>query len=1493
MRKKLLVTLRKHLVALLAACAAAAGYGVLAWAGVEGEVLRAMPPLLAAIATMAISAGAIAGVTLSTAVFAGLTVGNLIFATTMVYGAVQQRKAEKRARANYNSALSDRYAPVMSASEAPWQIVYGEAPVGACQVAAMLTSGDRDQYKYVVYVWAAHECEAITDTLINGLSVGALDGNGDVQPGSKWFKGNGTPYTDTRTPNGSGQVTVSRTVSSVVSVTLTTGSGDGQESLTMGAGNISFSGTTITVNPAALTGPWAGAALQFTYTASGDGQAMLRVRHHLGSATQAADAMLLAECPTEWSSTDQLKGLCYSVFRYCLDETEFQGGPPQATVKIKGKKLYDARTGSTAWSANAALAVQDFLRSEYGKAAADNQLDWFTVNAAANVCDETLASQGGAKRYTCNGSFRTDGDPDSTLAALAQAMAGFATFDGTWSMQAGAYTTPVMDIADADNAGPVEVIADQAGDDVFNGLRGRFFDPARFDQLTDYTPYANAAYATADGGPIWGDLELPYTNAHWRAQNLARIQVERSRGMQLVFPGKLRLLKLRPGQRVRLWNSVLGISGAVFRVVKRDFKLGQPVMVTLQQDAASYYDEADATAPLSSPAVDQPDPFVVAFPTGVVCNSGDAYTLRATDGSVISRTRLTVNASTDSLVTSNGALQIEYRLVEDATFTRHPEAAGNSTQVHLLGLLDNRAYAGRVRWRNGLGAYSAWIGFGVKTQGTTTQLSWGAIDGKPPDSELVNMQGPYAVAQAWNFNGSTEGWLADFATLTAGALSVQLASTGTDPRLTSPAISIGGAGFYQVRMRVKRLAGSGWEGTIFYATSGHGLSSSYRKTVPDTTVTGEWVVMEWDMLNLTVGGTDWISSTITQLRVDLGTTASDVFEIDWIGIGTSGPASYGAEWGKNVIGSAAVDAAISAAQSTANTAQSTATAANSAAAAAQIAANNANTAITNIVSDNVLSRGEKSDVILQWTAIQQEQAGIDAQAAAYSVGNPRTNYNNAVSALSSYLSGLSPAWDDTAQDTPISGTAFRATFATVYAKRQELLDEIAGLARSLANAAQNTANTASTNATAAQSLLATMRSNGYIDAAEKPALMREWNYIVGEYSPLTAQAAAYNITTEKTSYDDAYTALSVYLASLSPSWTDTSTDTPVTPAVDQAKWNDYYYHRGRVTQRIAEEAGKRSIWASTTGRPTNLASLVGTESLLNNEASIIRAPAGGVFVSTAATQTGALRIRLPQPFTDTMMRFIVDIYEYGAGLSCSLEIAGFANSSVLWQNVTARVVGDANVEYPVRFGHDSIRCCVWIGNAGDTWAFPQVRVRDWFGGYSNYAASQWESGWSIAFDTAGAINVSATVLDTLPGADLTKGKGAVSTAQIAAGAATAISIDDHDFAGTSFGTTTARTWTVTPAVDCWIEFSARVEAATIDGDSGKTVGWWVVPGGGSAVALGGSSTPGTAKKEVVCINAFSATGGVALQFEIRTSNGGSAPNPVLYKSIMRVTQIKR
>lgn len=131
------------------------------------------------------------------------------------------------------------------------------------------------------------------------------------------------------------------------------------------------------------------------------------------------------------------------------------------------------------------------------------------------------------------------------------------------------------------------------------------------------------------------------------------------------------------------------------------------------------------------------------------------------------------------------------------------------------------------------------------------------------------------------------------------------------------------------------------------------------------------------------------------------------------------------------------------------------------------------------------------------------------------------------------------------------------------------------------------------------------------------------------------------------------------------------------------------------------------------------------------------------------------------------------------------------------------------------------------------------------------------------------------------------------TGGIAPGAATEVITSNVDHAGATFGTVVAQTFTHTPAVDSVVEFTAKVTASNILGDSGNTLSWYVTPAGGADVRLGGSQTNGTAKQEFTAANAFSAAAGVLLTFELRINRPGGNPAIGLFESYMRATVIKR
>jgi len=114
---------------------------------------------------------------------------------------------------------------------------------------------------------------------------------------------------------------------------------------------------------------------------------------HHGASSQTADPMLRASIPEAWSTNHKLNGICYIAAAFDYDKKGMYKGVPQITVQVKGKKVYDPRTDTTAWSSNPALCFLDYIQNdEYGKGLATSQINMTTISAAANKCD-TLVDQ--------------------------------------------------------------------------------------------------------------------------------------------------------------------------------------------------------------------------------------------------------------------------------------------------------------------------------------------------------------------------------------------------------------------------------------------------------------------------------------------------------------------------------------------------------------------------------------------------------------------------------------------------------------------------------------------------------------------------------------------------------------------------------------------------------------------------------------------------------------------------------------------------------------------------------------------------------------------------------------------------------------------------------------------------------------------------------------------------------------------------------------------
>jgi hypothetical protein len=110
------------------------------------------------------------------------------------------------------------------------------------------------------------------------------------------------------------------------------------------------------------------------------------------------------------------------------------------------------------------------------------------------------------------------------------------------------------------------------------------------------------------------------------------------------------------------------------------------------------------------------------------------------------------------------------------------------------------------------------------------------------------------------------------------------------------------------------------------------------------------------------------------------------------------------------------------------------------------AAENAQAEIDIISSDNWLSAAEKPTLKVVYDALISNYTALDAKAAALGVASTeRTNATSAINALNSFLSGLTPSWTDTTQDTPWTGATANTRFDDAHEKVAILQAAVQGL----------------------------------------------------------------------------------------------------------------------------------------------------------------------------------------------------------------------------------------------------------------------------------------------------------------------------------------------------------------------------------------------------------------------------------------------------------------
>ena len=196
----------------------------------------------------------------------------------------------------------------------------------------------------------------------------------------------------------------------------------------------------------------------------------VRINTHLGTDDQTADSDLVDEV-TEWTEDHRLQGISYIYVRFQYDQDAFPNGVPELTVVIKGKKVYDPRTDTTAWSDNPALCIRDYLtNTRYGLKEEAANIDDELFITAANVCDYyNYPTLTGDQRYAANGSFTTAASPYDLLNNILSSMGGLLWYaQGKWRVKPAYYTAPVALFTEDDLRSSISVSTRHSRRDNFN-----------------------------------------------------------------------------------------------------------------------------------------------------------------------------------------------------------------------------------------------------------------------------------------------------------------------------------------------------------------------------------------------------------------------------------------------------------------------------------------------------------------------------------------------------------------------------------------------------------------------------------------------------------------------------------------------------------------------------------------------------------------------------------------------------------------------------------------------------------------------------------------------------------------------------------------------------------------------------------------------------------------------------------------------------------------
>jgi hypothetical protein len=649
------------------------------------------------------------------------------------YGNHQRRKQQRAARDAFNASVSDRL--VMTATaQAARSRVYGRVR-NVDGVLFKQTHGANSEFYTLVIALAGHQVDAIEEIWFDDKPV-TLDLAGNVTSAPYSLTTRESLTVTMPVSSGSGSVVlpgVPVAGTTPVAVFTTNPGSDSATDITLAG---SLTGTTFSVSGAPIDGDW---RVQFQLETT---SSKARVRAYTGAPGQNLYPDLQPLVGSAVQTSDRFEGIACLLVTLQFDQDAFPGGVPSISAVMRGARVFDPRTSTTAWTENPALIARDWALYAYGGGCVTAELNEPAFAAAANACDvsTTFALPSGGPvvlpLYQCGIVIPLDSNPDEALSEICEAMAGqWGWAGGRLSVRAGAYRAPVASITEdwVTSAEAIQVTPGATTADAVNIMRPTYADAAQGWVQTPGPEVRADSYVAADGRDLPTELQLGGVTRAVHAQHVCGVLLREAReGLTLTLPCNLRAYSLELFDVVSVTLPRFGWAGKLFEVMGWRFSLTGGVLLTLRETAAAIY-TPDAVFDLlnTSPNTGLPRPAAPPAIAGLAATSGGVAQV---DGSSMARIRVTWDAVASEAVRQSGSIEVQvaevYGGLPTGDWPTIAPLAGRAVAADVFGQRIGRLVAIRARAVNTLGMRSPWRQITHLVSGRRAPIIWRQAD--PP-----------------------------------------------------------------------------------------------------------------------------------------------------------------------------------------------------------------------------------------------------------------------------------------------------------------------------------------------------------------------------------------------------------------------------------------------------------------------------------------------------------------------------------------------------------------------------------------------------------------------------------------------------------------------------------------------------------------------------------------------------------------------------------------